>query len=104
MIRDEVGALLVLGPFPEEKASTDEALLRSYEHDFQKVRAPLTDDEAIALTSLFGPDSSFGLAWTLLHLIETAPGWPLLDRLPRSDSWWVGFLRERAERGRTRER
>ncbi|MEU0382903.1 hypothetical protein [Streptomyces chartreusis] len=40
----------------------------------ERIPKPVTDDEAQALATLFGPDNCFGLAWTLLHLIETAPG------------------------------
>ena len=46
---------------------------------------------------LFGPDDCFGLAWTLLHLIETAPGWPVESALVDLESKWIDRLRERAE-------
>ncbi|MDB6032726.1 MAG: hypothetical protein JWM16_3064, partial [Verrucomicrobiales bacterium] len=35
----------------------------------------------LALVKVFGPDDYYGLAWSLLHLIESAPGWPLADCL-----------------------
>jgi hypothetical protein len=62
--------------------------------------APATDVEAAAILPLLPPNerSGFGLAWPLLHFVETAPGWPLMDRLDDSTPW-LRFLRERAERG-----
>ncbi|MDX2851185.1 hypothetical protein [Actinacidiphila glaucinigra] len=33
----------------------------------------MTDEEAHALAGCFGDDECFGVAWVLLHLIETAP-------------------------------
>jgi hypothetical protein len=62
-----------------------------------KIEQPISDDDARALVKLFGPDDSFGLAWTLLHLIETAPGWPLEDVLDESGNEWVDRLKQRAK-------
>ena len=39
----------------------------------ESVAKPVTDDEAAALAQLFGPGDCFGLAWTLVHLVESAP-------------------------------
>jgi hypothetical protein len=47
---------------------------------------------------VFGDDDCFGLAWTLLHLIESTPGWPLPAALPDLRNEWVRRLRERAKR------
>ena len=63
-----------------------------------QVNQPISDDDARALVKLFGPDDSFGLAWTLLHLIENAPGWPLDDALSESGNEWIDRLRTRAKR------
>jgi hypothetical protein len=46
--------------------------------------------------TLFGPDDCFGLGWTLLHLIETAPGWPIKAVLDGSQGEWIDRLRERS--------
>lgn len=51
---------------------------------------------ARALVQLFGPDDCFGLAWSLLHLIETLPGWPSEDTLKGLHGEWIDRLRERA--------
>jgi hypothetical protein len=55
-------------------------------------------DEAKALVELFGADDCFGLAWTLLHVIETAPGWPILDALGDTENQWIARLKQRAGR------
>ncbi|XMA39044.1 hypothetical protein O1157_27230 [Streptomyces albogriseolus] len=34
----------------------------------------MTAVEARALLTCFGPDDCYGLAWSLLHLVETGPG------------------------------
>jgi hypothetical protein len=51
---------------------------------------------------LFGPDDCYGVAWTLLHLIESAPGWPLHDCLQDIRNEWTERLRLRAERQQAR--
>ena len=39
-------------------------------------------------------DDCFGLAWTLLHLIETAP--EAIDRLPAGQNEWIDRIRDTA--------
>ena len=90
--------MIEAGPLPDEGLSNEQRLA-TYERLLQAISAPLTDDEARALVKLFGPDECFGLAWRLLHLIETAPGWPLKDCLSDQGGEWVRRLRERADRG-----
>ncbi|MCQ8120015.1 hypothetical protein, partial [Methylomonas rosea] len=63
------------------------------------VTKPVSNEEARALVKLFGPDGCFGLAWSILHLIESAPSWPLTDCLVNSSNEWVALLRDRATRG-----
>ena len=63
----------------------------------QRFKKPVTDEEACALVKLFGSDDCVGLAWTLLHLIETAPGWPIESALIGLEGEWIRRLRERAE-------
>lgn len=63
--------------------------------------APLSDKEAVLLLNCFPLDGSTvsGLAWTLLHAIESAPhGQELLSALD-DRSWWTTYLRRRAQRG-----
>lgn len=39
----------------------------------ESISKPVTEQEAAALVTCFGPDDCYGVAWTLLHLIETSP-------------------------------
>jgi hypothetical protein len=93
-MRPEIQMLEKMGRFPAEAGVTaddvDErdALLTAIEK-------PLTDEEACVLVRLFGPDSFFGVAWEMLHLIETAPGWPLVECLT-DDNEWIEDLKRRA--------
>jgi hypothetical protein len=71
--------------------------MQAFEEQLSKVETPVTDEEARALVKLFGPDDCFGLAWTLLHLIETAPGWPIESAIDGLEGEWMDRIRERAE-------
>ena len=93
-MRPDVERLVQLGPFPSEGAAStarvhqSEALLRAIEK-------PATASEADALVELFGPDNCFGLAWTLLHLIERAPDRAVPVHLVGSENRWIVSLRDR---------
>jgi hypothetical protein len=93
MIRKEVSELLRLGPMPSSEASTVESV-RRYQDLLASIRKPVTDNEARELLKVFGDDELFGLAWTLLHLIESAPNWPLLECLSGSNPW-IALMRRR---------
>lgn len=79
-IRKEVDQLVSLGPLPSSdfvlEANLDQSL-DQWGAALRAIPAPVSNEEAAILTELFGPDECFGVAWSLLHLIETAP------RLPR---------------------
>jgi hypothetical protein len=65
--------------------------------DFVK---PATDEEAVALLELlsrFDDSSCFGLNWTILHFIETAPNWPIWSALKNTPGEWPETLRQRLE-------
>jgi hypothetical protein len=94
-MQQAITALLALGPLPSS-ATAAVATIKTFEEQLSKVQAPVTDEEACALVKLFGPDDCSGLAWTLLHLIETAPSWPIESALDRLDGEWIDRLRERA--------
>lgn len=101
MVRDEIAELLQMGPFPSEHEmiqSTQVNRVRAYEELLHSVKKPVTDEEAAALTTLFGEDNFFGLGWTLLHLIETAPNWPVGDCLLNPENEWIKRLHDRAGR------
>jgi len=90
-----VGELVKLGPLPSS-VKPDAVGLQKFQTLLERVDQPISNDDARALVNLFGPDDCFGLAWTLLHLIETAPGWPLEDVLERSGNEWIERLKRRA--------
>jgi hypothetical protein len=94
-MQSAVEALIGLGPLPRSVAASIPAL-QTFEEWLARVQTPISNEEARALVRLFGPDDCFGLAWTLLHLIETAPGWPIEDALDGLEGEWIERLRERA--------
>lgn len=76
MIRPQVGDFVALGKLPSERGEPDEALEDAVERAgalLDLIERPVTDEEAHVLAECFGEDLCFGLAWNLLHLIETAP-------------------------------
>jgi hypothetical protein len=94
-MQSAVRALIDLGPLPNSAMATV-PLLKLFEERLRQVRTPVSNEEANELVKLFGPDDCFGLAWTLLHLIETAPGWPIEDAISGLEGEWIERLRERA--------
>jgi hypothetical protein len=88
--------LINMGVFPSE-TDLDVVKVQKIQDLLEAVKPPLTNHEAKEFIKLFGNDSCFGLAWTLLHLIESAPDWPIKECLPADDpNPWVICLRERA--------
>lgn len=51
------------------------------------------------MVGLFGPDGCYGLASSVMHLIETAPGWPLTECQLQLNNEWKIELGSRAIRG-----
>jgi len=93
-MQSAVEELVKIGQLPSE-VDPDVELLKRIENLLARVEEPVADDEARALAKLFGPDDCFGLAWALLHAIETAPGWPLQDVLSGPKNWWIDTLIQR---------
>ena len=96
LTRPVVDELVELGPLPSS-VKPNMVRLQKFQVLLERVEQPVSNNDARALVNLFGPDDCFGLAWTLLHLIETAPGWPLEDVLDRSGSEWIDRLKQRAK-------
>jgi hypothetical protein len=94
-----VTRLATLGTLPAETNASPSAL-REREELVAQVKPPITNDEARMLVRLLGDaeDSCFGLKWTMLHLIESTPGWPLRDALD-GDKPWQRLLADRASIG-----
>jgi len=102
MVRKEVNELVGMGPPPseEELIRNPPSLLGKYEELLLSIKEPVTDEEARVLTGVFGIDGCFGLGWTLLHLIETVPNWPIEEGLKNVGNEWIEMLKDRAERWR----
>jgi hypothetical protein len=101
MVRNQVERLVKMGPLPSEQESIRNTTpVEKYQQLLLSIAPPLTDEEACALTAIFGIDGCFGLGWTLLHLIETAPNWPIEESLRDVENEWIATLKNRAERGR----
>ena len=87
MIRPEVLAFAALGPLPAE--SSDEQLIAEHQFRLEQVTRPVSGEEASVLIDLFGVDECHGLAWSLVHLNESAPGaGPLKSRAEDTDNDW----------------
>ncbi len=97
-MRPEVAHLVQLGRLPSENEASPDRI-RQFELSYRAIGRPITNDEARALIAVFGDDDCFGLASSLVDLIETAPGWPLKDCLTNIGNEWVAELRNRAIRG-----
>ncbi|MFG2972342.1 hypothetical protein ACGFYY_04960 [Streptomyces sp. NPDC048331] len=72
-MRPEVQAFVADGKLPDRDSDDQEELERRCDR-LEAISAPVTADEAHALAACFGPDDCYGVAWSLLHLIETGPG------------------------------
>jgi len=91
-VRPEIARLGELGPFPSSVVA-DAETVGTFADLLLSIKEPVTDDEARILVTLFGPDDLFGLAYTVVHLVETAPGWPLEDCLQDTGNRFVATLR-----------
>ena len=93
-MQEAIAGLVGLGEFPASDVASEEVIAQ-YECLLEKVQAPVSDADARALCTLLGPDDCFGLAWTLLHLVESAPGWPIASALIKVSNPWQEILRGR---------
>ena len=93
-VRDAVREFARLGPLPAEDDSSEDAerKIDEAERGLLAITRPVTDDEAALLVRCFGPDNCFGLAWTLLHLVETAPSLPVSSPPPEDANPWLRRL------------
>lgn len=82
-MRPDVQTFVADGSLPDWDASEEEIDRRVGQLD--AIARPVTAEEAKALTTCFGPDDCYGVAWTLLHLIETGPN-PVLTTKPAPDA------------------
>lgn len=94
-MRQAISDLVEMGQFPHELDTSEEDLARR-EALVLKLEPPATEEEARALLVLLGEDSLFGLAWSLVSMIESAPGWPYWDELANTSEPWRSTLRQAA--------
>ncbi|WP_043173372.1 hypothetical protein [Streptomyces sp. NRRL B-24484] len=93
-MRPETAAFTAGGPLPDEDAHEDEIARRV--RQLEAISRPVTAEEAARLAECFGPDDCYGVAWSLLHLVESGPG-PLPVVEPAADAnEWHHRLRWRA--------
>jgi hypothetical protein len=98
MIRPEVLELMKLGHFPPSQNVVPSVISRQ-EELLGAIAPPVTNDEACELVKLFGPDDYYGIAWTVLHLVESAPNWPLVDCMTDTSNEWINRLKTRVAKG-----
>ncbi len=99
-IREEVTRVVRLGPLPDSDSAQLETV-KDLQEAIEKITPPLTREEAKLLMTAFGPDECFGLAWALVHLIESAPEDVVTEEEPKPDAnEWVRTLWDRAQRAR----
>ncbi len=99
MISPEVARFCDLGPLPAMEHA-DPVRMAELGAALHAIKRPIADEEALQLVDQFGPDECYGLAWTLLHLIETAPGWPIEKCLTVPKNEWQSRLKRRATHGK----
>src|SRR5262249_18422639 len=95
-MRDEISILISKGPLPSSTANAQQ--IQDWQATLDKISVPLSDDEAEALIALFSAreDDCFGLAWSLVHLVETSPHCPIQRCLNAIGNPWIALLRERS--------
>jgi len=96
-MRDTVAELIAPCRLPAE-VEGDVPRLQAFEAAIKLIDPPVSDAEALALLSVFPASaaSCFGLAWSVLHLIETAPGWPIPEAKSQESNPWVQIMLQRA--------
>jgi hypothetical protein len=96
-MRPAVTQLVGKGRLPSSNSAIP--VIREWQEALEKIERPVSDSEAAALLGLFptNDDECYGIAWTLLHLVESAPNWPLQDCLQDRTNPWVARLRQAAK-------
>lgn len=94
-MRAKVREFVSLGRLPDENA--DAATIQCRETALHAIEKPVTVEEAQELSRCFGRDDCYGLAWTLLHIIESAPESPVKIE-PNSSDLWLRRLWDRSHR------
>lgn len=96
-VRAVVQQFLNLGPLPDTDAPVER--IEHHQLALEKIGRAVSDEEAALLVNCFGPDDGYGLAWSLLHLIESVPGGIPLGKQPAADeNEWLRRLWARSHR------
>lgn len=90
-MRRVVSDLVALGPMPDENAEAD--TIDAWSDLLDSIQDPLSNEEAAALARCFPPDLGYGVGWTLLHLVETAPDWSSIANTINTEEWRSRALR-----------
>jgi hypothetical protein len=85
-MRAGIERIVAMGRMPDSTAATVEEVER-WEAVLGAAPDPITDEEAMALVACFGSDDFFGLAFSIRHLVETAPSWPIWEVLTGECPW-----------------
>ena len=87
-MRDEVRRLVERGQLPDEGCD-DLDSWTAWELAAAALSMPATDEEALAVLDVLPATeaSSFGIAWTILHFAESAPGWPPPGAFDNRSPW-----------------
>ncbi|GIE98160.1 hypothetical protein Ari01nite_56250 [Paractinoplanes rishiriensis] len=97
MISHQVRAFVQLGPLPSELDDSEDGdeAFEARERALLAVEPPVSAEEADLLLGAFGEDDCFGLAWTLLHLVESAPAPAVSTAPPAGSNPWIIRLWQR---------
>ncbi|MCF2529626.1 hypothetical protein [Yinghuangia soli] len=89
-IRPAVREFARLAPLVSEADDGDDVtvLLEQQERALLAIARPVSEAEAALLATCFGPDGCYGLGYTLVHLIETAPFPPAVAEPPEDAYPW----------------
>ena len=91
--------LVELGALPTDDDPTARLdVFQRQQQLLEQIVTPVDDTDTLELVKLFpsGDSDAFGLAWTLVHLIETAPGWPIDGAVEQASPYWANVLMTRA--------
>jgi hypothetical protein len=90
-VRGEVREFCRHGRLPSEQDDSEHAVadLETRQRLLHAIARPVSDEEARLLARCFGDDNCFGLAWTLLHLVESAPTPPVTSEPPLGANEWI---------------
>jgi hypothetical protein len=96
-MRPAIAEFVSLGTMPSED-DAPLAQLEVYERLVRAFEPPASDEEAAAMAQVLpdGDDSLFGMVWSAVHFIETAPSWPIVSSL-RPVTGWRRVMWERGE-------